>query len=182
MATKRKDGWMVVQMLLREDEYEQFFTPLREATGFGKQTESAFLRARCGLSTPAPRAASVEVSAGTSSRKSTAKKRRTKTKKRGQKGGAGRKQMGQNKGHLDAPLSAGKTNYSLPFIGHIENDKEGNDGYVELPGEAHQPPLPEDEVAERGIGINAKSHLDFSEELSILADILPVDPSQRKPE
>ncbi len=183
MATKRKDGWMVVQMLLREDEYEQVFTPLREAAGFGDQTESAFLRARCGLSAPACRAASAKVSAGISSRKIIAKKRRTKTKKRSQKRGTRVEKMSQNKGVWNSPPSAGNTTHSLPFIGHLEGNEEDEKGYIERPGDAaHPPPLPEDEGAKSGAGIHARPPLDFSEELSILADILPVDSFQRKPE
>ena len=182
MATKRKDGWVVVQMLLRDDEYEQVFMPLREVAGFGEQTESAFLRARCGLSAPAPRTASTEVSAGTSPRKSATTKQRTKAKKYGRKRGAQTKHIRQNKGSRQRPSSAGKTDYLVPFVGHIEHNEEIADEETERPSEAHSPSVPEDEVGERGAEMNAKIPLDFSEELSILADILPVDSSQHKPE
>jgi hypothetical protein len=46
MATKRKDGWYVVQMALRADEYHHHFEIIRDESGL---TESSFMRSKIGL-------------------------------------------------------------------------------------------------------------------------------------
>lgn len=102
MAIERKDGYVIVQMVLHKDEFVGTFEPARKAEGL---TESSFLRVRCGLSV-------LQVGRKKGGEKSGEKK--------GKRPGRGAARSGQKRAPTSTSKSASAAGLGVPFVGHRE--------------------------------------------------------------
>jgi hypothetical protein len=157
MAIQRRDGYVIVQMVLHKSEFVGSFEPARKGEGL---TESSFLRARCGLPV-------LQVG----------------RKKGGEKGGEERgKRAGRRtarSGQKRAPTSSSQpelaTGLGVPFVGHHEELPEPAAAAGSTDGAA-RPEEFEELVDESGLGADtpaeSNGHGDENFEIELFGDPL----------
>jgi hypothetical protein len=106
MAIQRKDGYVIVQMVLHKDEFVGTFEPARKVEGL---TESSFLRVRCGLPV-------LQVGRKKDGEKS--------GEKRGKRAGRGAARSSRKRAATSTRQPGPAAGLGVPFAGHREEPPE----------------------------------------------------------
>jgi hypothetical protein len=156
VAKQIRKGVRVMQMVVSDEEFKSVIKPKLKASGL---SESSFLRERCELSVRSR-------TAGAGAKKSSTK--------------------GSSKLHRIVPTQQSNRAFSampsrastLPFAGHrTDSEDEGNEARHEEVIDNLGTPAAANSNSGNTLDQRAQFTLDLSDELSLLAEILPVDQS-----